>query len=173
MENIFEGQHEFSEPNEEQTTLPERTLNKKVNYIHQVLKVIKKKDGFRMWGAFLYIDKREDDDPHNLQDPQFLMGDYKYPIKKVLRLKLSKKIEIFVYKLDISYKDILNAGVHNDLYITATNNEGIGYKKHFKYISFMPTKPSILWHGPIKNFTKRNISIYFRQGAKNFELPRR
>jgi hypothetical protein len=168
MVNIFEGQHEFSEPNEEASVLPERALNKKVNYIHQVLKVFKKNDGFRMWGAFLYIDKRENDDPQDLNNPHFVMGDYKYPIQKVFRIKLSKKVEFFIYKLDIPYKNILNAGVHNDLYISAVNDDGVGYKKHFKYISFMPTKPSILWHGPIKKFPKKNISTYFRQGAKNF-----
>jgi hypothetical protein len=168
MKNIFKGKHEFSEPNEQAETLPERTLNKKVNYIHQVLKIVKKKHCFRMWGIFLYIDKRESDDPHDLKKTCFLMGDYKYPIKKILKIKLSKKIELFLYKLDIPYKDILNAGIHNDLYISAINNNGIGYKKHFKYIAFMPTKPSILWHGPIKKFPKKNISTYFRQGSKNF-----
>jgi hypothetical protein len=168
MANIFEGQHEFSEPNEESKNLPEKILNEKVKYIHQVLKVFKKKTGFKMWGAFIYRDKRDKDDPQNLGEPHFIMGEKTYFFKKVFRIKFSKKSEFFIYRLDIPYKDILNTGVHNDLYISATNEKGVGYKKQFKYISFMPIKPSILWHGPIKEFPEKNISTYFRQGAKNF-----
>jgi hypothetical protein len=167
MINIFKGQHEFSEPLEQEKS-KETLLNKKVRYINHVLKVVKKKAGFQLWGICLYKDNRESNDPRNLSEPHFIMGEYKYPLKKVFRIRFSKKLELFVYKLDIPYKDILNAGVHNDLYISACNKDGVGYKKHLKYIGFMPTKPSILWHGPIKKFPQKNISMYFRQGAKNF-----
>jgi hypothetical protein len=96
------------------------------------------------------------------------MGDYTYNPKKLLSIPLGKKTEILLYNLEIPYKDIISAGVHSPIYISGQNKDEVGYKKHLKYIGFMPTKPSILWHGPIKNFYEKDISVFFRQGSKNF-----
>jgi hypothetical protein len=116
----------------------------------------------------LFIKDKRTEGSSKLNEPRVLMGDIEYSIEKGLAIPLGRRLKVVFYKLYIPYQDILKDDLHTPLYICAIDSEGVGYKKHLKYIGFMPTYPSILWRGPIKEFPDKNISVFLRQGSKNF-----
>lgn len=167
MAKIFEGENEFSDELEEKELSKDKLLNDDITVVNHIIKTSKREKGFNISAVLLLKEKRKQREV-NLGEPKILMGDFEYPLKVGFTITLGRRGKIVFYNFYIPYSDILEGDLHTPLYISATNSEGVGYKKHLKYIGFMPTYPSILWSSPIKEFPDEDISVFLRQGSKNF-----
>lgn len=140
----------------------EEKYNKQVKMLNQILKVIWKKDVFKVYGLFI-LRKMHPDAP-DVQ--KVIVGEYEYDIEKTFSINLPKALRVVIYAIQIPYSNLELTKVHNPLYVSGVNEKGEGFRHPLSY-NLLRIRIPLMLRSSIYKLAEHNLSLLLRNGGGN------
>jgi len=126
---------------------------------NQILSILNKAKGFKIYGIAFYNTSKI-----QLNTKTIELNQKEFLINSILHLNISKSKGIFIYSINIPYKDILQFELNNQFFFKSTINSK-QQKIPIRFLLFI--KRGLLLRGKVQNINNSNISAYIRQGERN------